>query len=114
MTALREVLRPCPFCGGTVSILFCGTFYVYCDGCDAEGPHVDHIDYETGHRLAGERWNQRTHGEAMEAVIEALNALVAECTINARAGNPASEYWQSIADARAALAAWDQKEGEQG
>ncbi len=51
---LSAGLDPCPFCGGTASVVDClQGYWVMCDQCAAEGP------WKEGKTVAIRAWNRR-------------------------------------------------------
>jgi len=75
---MSEILRPCPFCGGTKICTEKGINLNYCDNCSAES-NVEH-------------WNNRPIEDALNARIAELEEENAALKAKLNAGETVDEW----------------------
>lgn len=72
MTSRDNKLKPCPFCGGTATLLKGGActlnpfVYVKCNGCGVTTKEVYIVAEYCANDKAVEVWNRRANTEAQE------------------------------------------------
>jgi Lar family restriction alleviation protein len=63
ITTMNEDLKPCPFCGGKAKFgYFNSKWYVKCEKCDMELPHLYYEKEE-----ATSKWNRRNYPEKQDS-----------------------------------------------